>query len=85
MTNKNDFKKIKKALQKLDIYVHQMEANKAQNIPGMVKDLSKMIQVLHDYVPMPCSEMSEVVETLKRVNDVHGNIFEIPKMRLYQK
>lgn len=29
---------------------------------------------------MPCAEMNNVVETLKRVYDLNGNRFEIPDL-----
>lgn len=46
----------------------------------IVDDLLKMIEVLYELVPMPCTEMNNVVETLKRVYDLNGNRFEIPEL-----
>lgn len=46
----------------------------------IVDDLLKMIEVLYELVPMPSTEMNDVVETLKRVYDLNGNRFEIPEL-----
>lgn len=46
----------------------------------IVDDLLKMIEVLHELVPMPCKEMNDVVEILKCVYNLNGNRFEIPEL-----
>ncbi|CAL7933352.1 unnamed protein product [Xylocopa violacea] len=43
---------------------------------NIVDGLLKMIEVLYDLVPMPCEEMNDVVETLRRVYDLSGNRVE---------
>jgi hypothetical protein len=80
-----DKAKIKKVLKKFNTYFDLAADNNMQDKPYIIKDLLKMIQVLHDYVPMPCEEMSNVIETLKRVYDLSGNRFEIPQLWPYQK
>jgi len=78
-----DKAKIKKALRKFDIYVDLATKGNVQGKSYIIKDLLKMIQVLHDCAPMPCEEMSNVIETLKRVYDLtmNGNMYEIPQLR----
>jgi len=78
-----DKSKIKKALRKFDIYVGLATVGNVQGKPYIIKDLLKMVQVLHDCAPMPCEEMSNVIETLKRVYDLtmNGNMYEIPQLR----
>lgn len=48
------------------------------DIPNIIQDLLKMIQVLYDHAPMPCVEMSDVVETVKRMYSLNGNRFDLP-------
>jgi len=73
--------KIKKALKKFNIYVDLAKIGNVPNRSYIIKDLLKMVQVLHDCAPMPCEEMSNVIETLKRVYDFNGNICEIPEIQ----
>lgn len=80
-----DKAKIKKALRKFNIYVDLATEGNVQDKPYIIEDLVKMVQILHNYVPMPCEEMSNVIETLKRVYDLNGNRFEIPQIWSYQK
>ncbi|GAB1859042.1 SET and MYND domain-containing protein 4 [Camponotus japonicus] len=80
-----DKAKIKKALRKFNAYVDLATEGNVQDKPYIIKDLLKMIQILHKYAPMPCEEMSNVIETLKRIYDLNGNRFQIPKIYTYQK
>lgn len=80
-----DKAKIEKALKKFNIYVDLATEGKVQNRSYIIEDLLKMVQVLHNYAPMPCEEMSNVIETLKRVYDLNGNMYEIPQVRKSQK
>ncbi|XP_006618436.1 SET and MYND domain-containing protein 4-like isoform X3 [Apis dorsata] len=74
---KEDESKINHVLRKFNNYVDiATEGNISDK--HIVDDLLKMIEVLYDLVPMPCEEMNNVVETLKRVYDLNGNRFEIP-------
>ncbi|XP_043785490.1 SET and MYND domain-containing protein 4-like isoform X1 [Apis laboriosa] len=74
---KEDENKINHVLRKFNNYVDiATEGNISDK--HIVDDLLKMIEVLYDLVPMPCEEMNNVVETLKRVYDLNGNRFEIP-------
>ncbi|XP_029168935.1 SET and MYND domain-containing protein 4-like [Nylanderia fulva] len=77
--------KIKKALRKFNTYVDIATEGNVQDKPYIIEDLLKMLQILYDYVPMPCHEMSNVVETLKRVYDLNGNRFIIPQIWTNQK
>ncbi|XP_025991232.2 SET and MYND domain-containing protein 4 isoform X2 [Solenopsis invicta] len=76
-----DQNKIKKALTKFNTYIQLATNGNVQDKPYIIEDLLKMVQVLHDCVPMPCEEMSNVIETLKRVYDLNGNMYEIPQVR----
>lgn len=80
-----DKTKIREALRKFNVYVDLATEGKMHDSSYIVEDLLKMVQVLHDYAPMPCEEMSNVIETLKRVYDLNGNIYEIPQVRKNQK
>jgi len=51
-----DKDKIKKALRKFNIYVDLVTKGNVQDKPYIIKDLLKMVQVLHDCAPMPCEE-----------------------------
>lgn len=76
---KEDESKINHVLRKFNNYVDiATEGNISDK--HIVDDLLKMIEVLYDLVPMPCAEMNNVVETLKRVYDLNGNRFEIPDL-----
>ncbi|XP_032670457.1 SET and MYND domain-containing protein 4 isoform X2 [Odontomachus brunneus] len=70
---KDDKNKIKNALKKFNTYVNLAEKGDVLNKPYIIEDLLMMIRVLYDRVPIACKEMGEVVETLKRVNGLHGN------------
>jgi len=83
--NSEDKAKIEETLRKFDIYVALASKTKA-NVQGksyIIKDLLKMVQVLHECAPMPCKEMSNVIEFLKRVYhlNLNGNMYEIPQLR----
>ncbi|EZA61542.1 SET and MYND domain-containing protein [Ooceraea biroi] len=80
-----DRAKIYEALRKFNTYVDLAKNDDIQDKSYIIEDLVKMVQVLHDHAPMPCEEMSNVIETLKRVYDLNGNRFEIPKVWTYQK
>ncbi|PBC27785.1 SET and MYND domain-containing protein 4 [Apis cerana] len=76
---KEDENKINHVLRKFNNYVDiATEGNISDK--HIIDDLLKMIEVLYDLVPMPCEEMNNVVETLKRVYDLNGNRFEIPDL-----
>ncbi|XP_024877449.1 SET and MYND domain-containing protein 4-like [Temnothorax curvispinosus] len=77
--------KIKKALRKFNIYVDLATKGKVHDKSYIIEDLLKMVRVLHNCAPMPCHEMSNVIETLKRVYDLYGNIYEIPQVRTHRK
>lgn len=66
-------------LRKFDRYVNIATGGNISD-KHIVDDLLKMIEVLYELVPMPCIEMNNVVETLKRVYDLNGNRFEIPEL-----
>lgn len=76
-----DKAKIRKALKKFNMYVDLATIGNMPNRSYIIKDLLKMVQVLYDCAPMPCEEMSNVIETLKRVYDFNGNLCEIPQIQ----
>ncbi|XP_012218399.1 SET and MYND domain-containing protein 4 [Linepithema humile] len=80
-----DKAKIKKALRKFNMYVDLATEGNVQGKFYIIEDLVKMVQTLYDCAPMPCEEMNNVVETLKRVYGLNGNRFEIPKIWTYKK
>ncbi|KAK2577172.1 hypothetical protein KPH14_003329 [Odynerus spinipes] len=69
---------ITSALRKFDAYVTLATEGDVLDKPHIVQDLLKMIQVLYDHAPMPCKEMCDVIETLKRVYGLNGNRFDKP-------
>lgn len=80
-----DTDKIKNALSKFNEYVDLATEGNVQDKSYIIEDLLKMVQVLHDCASMPCEEMNNVIETLKRVYDLNGNIYEIPQVQTYRK
>lgn len=77
--SKEDQHIVNRALLKFNTYVNLAMAG---NVLGkhVIEDLLKMIKVLHERVPMPCEEMSHVVETLKRVYALNGNRYDVPRL-----
>lgn len=73
-------RKVEKALDKFDSYVDYATRGEIDDKPELKKDLSTMINILIQSVPLPCCEVNNVVETLKRVFSLtYGNKFEVPK------
>lgn len=85
MKKPEDKAKIKKALRKFNTYVDLATEGQVRNNSYIIEDLLKMVRVLHDYAPMPCEEMNNVIETIKRVYDLNGNIYEIPQVQAHRK
>lgn len=76
-------RKVKKALEKFDNYVIFATRDEIDDKPYLITDLSKMIDALIPSVSLPCCEVNNVVETLKRVFALtYGNKFEVPKINL---
>ncbi|KZC05759.1 SET and MYND domain-containing protein 4 [Dufourea novaeangliae] len=71
---------IASVLMKSNNYLTTAAKGNVLDMDHIVDDLLQMIKVLYNLVPMPCLEMNTLVEILKRVYALHGNIFEIPKM-----
>lgn len=69
---------IAKALRKFETYVSLATVDEVHDKPHIIRDLLKMVQVLYDHAPIPCKEMNEVVETIKRVYSLSGNRFDLP-------
>ncbi|CAK9824094.1 SET and MYND domain-containing protein 4 [Anthophora retusa] len=44
------------------------------------EDLFKMIEVLHEFVPTPCMEIVDSVQTVIHFYDLGGNQFEVPNL-----
>ncbi|XP_050450117.1 SET and MYND domain-containing protein 4-like isoform X2 [Cataglyphis hispanica] len=61
-----DKAKIREALRKFNTYVDLATEDNVQDKPYIIEDLLKMIKILHNCAPMPCEEMNNVIETLKR-------------------
>lgn len=82
VANKTILNRIEKRLQNLYKYVDEVTINTSalRNRPEVITDLLMMIQTLHDYVPMPCSEIIDLVDTLEKVYELHGNVLEIPEI-----
>ena len=84
LTNEDIIYKVKKALENFNIYVDYATEDRIENKPYLLTELARMIEILVKYVPLPCSEVNNVVETLKRVFALtYGNKFEIPKLNEY--
>ncbi|KAL0123036.1 hypothetical protein PUN28_007576 [Cardiocondyla obscurior] len=80
--------RIEKALKKYPEYVDFAMVGKINdNNHTVIKDLLEMVKVLYDYAPLPCEEMCNVIETLKRIYDLNfdGNIMEIPQVQAHRK
>lgn len=84
MKTKADENKINHVLRKFNTYVDLATNGNIIDKPHIVDDLLQMITVIYNLVPMPCEEMNNVVETLKRVYDLYGNKREIPKLQAVQ-
>ena len=84
MKTKEDENKINHVLRKFNTYVDLATKGNITDKPHIVDDLLQMITVIYNLVPMPCEEMNNVVETLKRVYDLYGNKREIPKLQAVQ-
>lgn len=54
-------------------YYQLAEIGDIENKPEMTAQLVKMIKILYKHVNLPCKELNTVVETLKRVNALHGS------------
>ncbi|XP_043482677.1 SET and MYND domain-containing protein 4-like [Leptopilina heterotoma] len=78
----SDKMKIENALIKFNEYVKFATDGKIDDKPYILNDLIKMIKVLMTYVTLPCVEVNNVVETLKRVFDLNGNRFEVPSLKV---
>ncbi|XP_033231350.1 SET and MYND domain-containing protein 4-like [Belonocnema kinseyi] len=79
--SRGDRIKVEKSLQKFNEYVDLATEGKVSDKPYLISDLTRMIEVLLKYVTLPCVEVNNVVETLKRVFALHGNRFEIPDLK----
>lgn len=59
--------KLRKVLKNFSKYVDLATVGDIENKLYMIKDLELMIETLFECVELPCREINEVVETLKRV------------------
>lgn len=73
--------KVERALVKFNEYVNFATDGKIFDKPYILNDLIKMIKILIKYVSLPCVEVNNVVETLKRVFALNGNRFEVPSIK----
>ncbi|KAJ8679587.1 hypothetical protein QAD02_015374 [Eretmocerus hayati] len=78
-------KKVEKALEKFNLYVDYATEDKIDCEPNLMEDLTKMLNILLQCVPLPCREVNNVMETLKRTFALkYGNKFEIPSIHSNQ-
>ncbi|XP_023246232.1 SET and MYND domain-containing protein 4-like [Copidosoma floridanum] len=75
-------KKIAKLLENFNDYVDYATEDEIEDKPYLLIELPKIISNLLKYVPLPCCEVNNAVETFKRVFALtYGNKFEFPKLR----
>ncbi|XP_043280616.1 SET and MYND domain-containing protein 4-like [Venturia canescens] len=68
--NRQQLMKVQKVLKNFNKYVGFATDGNVEDKPYIVKDLTQMIKTLFDYVDLPCREINEITETLKRVYDL---------------
>lgn len=79
--DENVIRKIEKTLKNLDNYVHEAKEDQIDDKISAINELAKMIDTIVELVPLPCSEVNNIVETLKRVVTLtYGNKFVVPKL-----
>lgn len=67
---------------KFDTCLDILLKNDNINRHNTTSDLIKNLKVLYDCVPMPCKEMSRAMEGLKKVYEMNGNRYVMPKLML---
>ncbi|XP_011297539.1 SET and MYND domain-containing protein 4-like [Fopius arisanus] len=67
---------IQKALQKLPYYYQCALVRNVEDGPAMIKDLNHMLKVLAMNADVPCREVSDVVETAKRIYALLANRYQ---------
>jgi hypothetical protein len=76
LKNTEQKKIIENMLKPFSKYIEYVLKDNIQNRSYLLKDLSRMINTMIKYVPQPCYEINNVVETLKRVMSLmYGNRF----------
>ncbi|XP_057322013.1 SET and MYND domain-containing protein 4-like [Microplitis mediator] len=66
-------KDISRALKKLDQYYTLASRGDVEDKPEIITDLCKMLKILYKYVDLPCTEVNNVMEILKKVYSLLGN------------
>ncbi|XP_043282538.1 SET and MYND domain-containing protein 4-like [Venturia canescens] len=74
--NRQQLMKVQKVLKNFNKYVVIAMDGNVEDKPYIVKDLTQMIKTLFDYVDLPCREINEITETLKRVYDLLSICFQ---------
>ncbi|XP_012277849.1 SET and MYND domain-containing protein 4-like [Orussus abietinus] len=72
--------KIEKALRNFNRYMELATEGDIETEPNMLKNMFKMIEFLFENVPLPFVEINNIIETIKRVESLHGNTFLMPKI-----
>ena len=78
--------KIRKAWQKCEPYHNLiLDGNIQEKDKALIlEDLLKMLQILHDYAPKPCFEMTTVGDTVLLMYYSNGNAFNTPQIWKYE-
>lgn len=69
-------KDISRALNKLDQYYTLASRGDVEDKPEIITDLCKMLNILYKYVDLPCTEVNNVIEILKKVYSLRGNCLQ---------
>lgn len=67
-----------KALDKYERCFNLVKAGDVLDKPYIIEDLLGMIRMLYNRVPFACQELIAIVETLRRVYELHGNKVVLP-------
>lgn len=66
-------KKIANAFKNYDVYFELASVGNVDNAPQMSRELAHMISCLHQNVKLPCVELNNAIETLKRIHALQGS------------
>ncbi|KAK0175758.1 hypothetical protein PV327_009484 [Microctonus hyperodae] len=73
---KHVMKKIAKAFKNYDVYFERASVGNVDNAPQMSRELAHMISCLHQNVKLPCIELNNAIETLKRIHALQGSLWQ---------
>lgn len=69
-----------KATRNYTSYISSAMSGTIHDKPMILKNLSSMLQALMKHVKLPCKEVNDVTEMMKRVFDLNGNRFVLPQV-----